>query len=359
MSAIHPAIMCGGSGTRLWPLSRAAMPKQMLPLAGDNSLLAQAIMRALAIEGVSAPDITLVATQTFALDLLHAEAKSGGAAQARIIIEPEGKNTAATAAIASLAAQERDPDSVVLLLSADHLIPDNVAFADVVRNAVKLAEQDFFVVLGIEPTRPHEGYGHIKRGAPLAPGFRVEEFVEKPKGARAQELYEGRAHSWNAGIFAFRPRIYLEELGKYAPKVLAAARAAYAGGKQTGAVRTLDAAAWAPCPSISIDYAVAEKTTRAAMIPAAIKWSDVGSWGALWEASAQDSAGNVLIGDVEIHDAKNTYVRSAGRLVALVGVQDLVVVDTGDAVVITTRARSEVIKKLVEQLAAKDRKDVL
>ena len=359
MTRIAPAIMCGGAGTRLWPLSRAARPKQMLALAGELSMLAQAVSRALAIPGVTADDITLIATQAFALDLLRAEAQAGGGAEARFVIEPTGKNTAATAAIAALAAKERDPDSVVLLLSADQLIPDSAAFAAVARKAVTLAEQDFFVVIGVEPTRPHTGYGHIARGAPVPPGYRVAEFVEKPNEVAAKALFEGGQHSWNAGIFAFRPRLYLEELAKHQPAVLAAASAAFAAAKQDGPVRRLDAHAWSSCPNISIDYAVAEKTDRAAMIPATMKWSDVGSWGALWETTDKDDAGNVLIGDVEAIDTRNTYVRSAGRLVALVGVSDLVVVDTGDAIVITPRERSQDIKKIVEQLSAKGRKDVL
>jgi mannose-1-phosphate guanylyltransferase/mannose-6-phosphate isomerase len=359
MSRIHPAIMCGGSGTRLWPLSRTARPKQLLALATERSLLHETIERALAIDGVDAGDVMLIATRSFSADLVRIEAQAAGAPEAELIVEPVGKNTAATAAIAALAALARDPDGLVLLLSADHHIPDRAAFSAAVNDAALLAAKDYFVVLGVKPTRPHTGYGYIARGAALAPGFEVAEFLEKPNREKAQELYEGGAHAWNAGIFLFRPRLYLDELKKFEPEVLAAAEAAFKSGAKNGALRQLDDASWSVCPSISIDKAVAERTQRAAIIPTGMNWADIGSWNSLWEIGEKDGDGNVLIGAVETFEVTDTYVRAGDRLVALLGVSDLVVVETADVVVIAPRGRSEDIKKLVEALIAKGRKDVL
>ena len=259
MSRIIPAIMCGGSGTRLWPLSRAARPKQMLALTGDRSLLAQTIARSLALPGVTEGDVLLLAGEKFPFDPLRAEATNGGAPHATIILEPEGKNTAPAAALAAFAALERGDDTIVLLLPSDHHIGEDQRFAETVAAGAKLAEQDYIVTFGVEPLGPHTGYGYIARGEKLDGGYRVKEFIEKPQLEKATSLYNEGGYSWNSGIYMFRPRTYLAELAKYQPQVYAQAEAAWRGGQAQDSVRRLDATAWAQSPSISIDHAVAEQ----------------------------------------------------------------------------------------------------
>ncbi|MGE3303182.1 MAG: mannose-1-phosphate guanylyltransferase/mannose-6-phosphate isomerase [Hyphomonadaceae bacterium] len=358
MTKLFPAILCGGSGTRLWPLSRAARPKQFHALTGDKSLLADTILRALTLPGVGAEDILLISGERLA-GPVREEMQATMAQAARLIVEPIAKNTAPAAALAAFAALDAAPDSLVLLLPSDHHVGDESAFRATIAQGAELAARGFIVTFGIKPDKPHVGYGYIQRGAAEAPGFRVAKFHEKPKLADAERMLHLGGHDWNSGIYLFRPDIYLEELGKYAPAVRDAAERAWrAASAADGAIRP-EPQAWGESPSISIDHAVAERTDRAATVPADMAWSDVGGWQALWDITPKAEGGNVLSGDVISIDAQNCYVRAGDRLVALIGVSDLVVIETADAVCIAPRERAEEVKKVVEALSGAGRKDML
>lgn len=355
MSVIVPAVLCGGVGTRLWPLSRQGKPKQFHPLTTEKSLLAETLLR-----GASAPaakGAVLIAGESMR-DLARAEASAVGMLGARIVLEPTGKNTAPAAALAAYAALDVDPDAIVLMLPSDHHVGDLEAFGAAVAAGAALAADDYIVTFGIQPNEPHTGYGYITAGAPLGGGFTVAKFVEKPKLEAARALLEAGGNFWNAGIYMFRARFYLDELARLAPEMRTVSEDAWKRGRDEGDVHLLDAVTWAACPSDSIDYAVAEKTDRAAVVPVDMAWNDVGSWAALHEIAAKGSA-NVEIGDVISRDSNGCYVRAEGRLVALIGVHDLVVVETADAVVILPRERAQDVKSIVEALKAAGREDLL
>ncbi|KAF0177430.1 MAG: mannose-1-phosphate guanylyltransferase/mannose-6-phosphate isomerase [Hyphomonadaceae bacterium] len=355
MSVIVPAILCGGVGSRLWPLSRTSKPKQFHPLTSDKSLLAETLLR-----GASAPGAkgaVLIAGESMR-DLARAEASAAGMLGARIVLEPEGKNTAPAAALAALAALDVDPDAIVLMLPSDHHVGDLIAFAAAVATGAQLAADDRIVTFGIKPNEPHTGYGYITAGAPLGDGFAVAAFVEKPKPAAARALLEAGGNYWNSGIYMFRARFYLDELARLAPQMRETAENAWNRGRNDGDVHFLDAATWAQCPSDSIDYAVAEKTDRAAVVPVDMAWNDVGSWAALHEIAATGNE-TVAIGDVVSLDSTGCYVRAESRLVALVGVSDLVVIETPDAVLIMPRERAQDVKAVVETLKSAGRTELL
>lgn len=351
MSPVVPAILCGGSGTRLWPLSRAARPKQFHALTSDRTLLAETVARAALAPGAARP--VLIAGESMRA-VVESEAP-----EARVVLEPEGRNTAPAAALAAYAALEISPEALVLMLPSDHFVGDLGAFADATAKGARLAEAGRLVTFGIEPTGPETGFGYITQGAPLGEGFAVARFVEKPQRPAAEALIAAGGATWNAGIFMFGARVFLDELVRFAPDIARQVELAWRGGRDEGRTRLLDAGAWETCRSDSIDYAVAEKTDRAAVIPVTMDWSDVGSWAALHEVGKADPAGNVAIGDVVAVDTRGSYVRAESRLVALVGVEDLVVVETADAVVVLPRARAQDIKTIVETLKARGRLDVL
>ncbi len=358
MTKIIPAIMCGGSGTRLWPLSRAARPKQFHPLVTDNSLLGETIRRAMALPGVTGKDVLLLSGESLA-KIARDEMNESGASDAVLVVEPSAKNTAPAAALAALFAREHGEDTVVLLLPSDHHIGDAAAFAQTVAFGAALAERDFIVTFGITPDSPHIGYGYIQRGEAEAPGFRVAQFREKPNRETAEKLLAEGGNDWNSGIYMFKPKVFLSELEKYERGVHDAVISAYARGKTDSAGFHPEAGAWSASPSISIDNAVAERTDRAATVPADMKWSDVGGWPALWDIAEKDEGRNVLLGDVLAIGVQDSYVRAEGRLVALVGVSDLVVIETADAVCIAPRERAEEVKALVNALSKAGRKDKL
>jgi mannose-1-phosphate guanylyltransferase/mannose-6-phosphate isomerase len=352
MSVIVPSILCGGVGTRLWPLSRSAKPKQFHALTAPTSLLAETIARARAVPGASAP--VLIAGESMR-DIAAADAPP----DARIVLEPAGKNTAPAAALAALAALEIDADAIVLMLPSDHHVGDSSAFVQAIGAGATLARDNHIVTFGISPTEPHEGYGYIVAGDPLGAGLTVRQFVEKPKLPRAKELIAAGGAYWNSGIYMFGARLYLEELGRLQPAMRAAVEAAWRGRQVAGPVTTLDAAAWSACEEDSIDYAVAEKTDRVATVPVRMAWSDVGSWAALYEIGARAMGANVTQGDVVAVDARGCLVRAESRLVAVVGVDDLVVVETADAVIVLPRERAQDVKKIVEQLKSTGRDSLL
>lgn len=355
-----PAVLCGGAGTRLWPVSRAARPKQVHALVGERSMLGETVARAAEVPGVDPHDVVLIAGESLA-EAARTEATAGGAPDALIVLEPTGRNTAPAAALACLAALDRTggADALVLLAPSDHHIAEPANFAAAVAKGAKLAADGWIVTFGINPTFANTGFGYISRGAALGDGYRVEKFHEKPPLAEAERMLAAGGYYWNAGIFLFGARRMMEELARHEPKALAAAEAAWAKGARTGETQRLDADAWINAPSISLDYAVAERTDRAAIVPVSMGWDDVGSWAALHELGAKDAHGNHLRGDVAIADTRNSYVRAESRLVAVVGMDDVIVVETADAVLVIPRAKAQDVKSIVDALKAGKRSDLL
>jgi mannose-1-phosphate guanylyltransferase/mannose-6-phosphate isomerase len=349
-----PLILSGGSGTRLWPISRKNLPKQFLSLAGSETLFQQTVKRALRLPDVAAPVVVASDDHRF---LAAEQLQELQVPDASILLEPVGRNTAPAIAVGALQALARDPQAILLVLPADHLIGDDEAFGDAVAKARPLAEQNWLVTFGIRPDRPETGFGYIRRGKPLeSETFQVQQFVEKPKLEVAEGYVSSGEYDWNSGMFMFRASTYLDELGAHAPAMLAAARAAFDKANTDLDFIRLDSEAFASAPSDSIDYAVMEKTSRAAVVPVACRWSDIGSWDALWLAAEKDAQGNHLEGDVIALDTTGSLVRSHDRhLVATVGLENIVVVTTPDATLVARRDASQDVKKIVEALKAADR----
>jgi mannose-1-phosphate guanylyltransferase len=336
MSAIVPVILSGGSGTRLWPRSRPDKPKPFLPLVGEKTLFEQALARCAGSD--FAPPVVVTGTA----HLAHVELQAP-ASGLTVIVEPEGKNTAAAVALAAL---RLPADAVMLVCPSDHHIADPAAFAEAACAAAKLAGEGWLVALGIAAERPETGYGYLQRGEPIDGGYRVARFVEKPDAETAERFFADGAHSWNGGIFALRAGTYLEELERYRPAMAQAAREAVVNGREEGRRFHPDAAAFARIQAESIDYAVMEETDRAAMVPASMGWSDIGDWRALHSASEGDADGNVVKGPAEIADCRNVMVVSDGPRVSVVGLEDVVVVVDGGEVLVTTHAGAQKVGKL-------------
>jgi mannose-1-phosphate guanylyltransferase/mannose-6-phosphate isomerase len=349
MSKIVPVILSGGAGSRLWPLSRKALPKQLLALAGDRTMLQETAARTLG-ENFAPP--LMISNQEHRF-LIAEQLRAADIAHAGIILEPVGRNTAPAAAIAALRIAEDDPDALILLMPSDHVVGDRAAFHAAVTVAGRAAEAGALVTFGIKPAGPETGYGYIKAADALAeaPGALViERFVEKPDRATAQAYLAAGGYFWNSGMFLFRARDFLEELARLQPRMLDACRDSLAHAHRDMDFIRLGEPAFVACPSDSIDYAVMEHARKAAVVPVEMGWNDVGSWQSLWDIAARDSGGNVLQGDVVTEKAKNSYIRSEGPLVAAVGVEDLVVVATKDAVLVSHRSASQDVKKIVDQL---------
>jgi mannose-1-phosphate guanylyltransferase/mannose-6-phosphate isomerase len=352
MPTIIPVVLSGGSGTRLWPLSRASFPKQFLPLAGERSLIQDTLLRACAATAAP-PMVVCSAEHRFMVaEQLRAIGMSQGA---RIVLEPVARNTAPAVAVAALLAEATDPDASLLVLAADHAIADVPGFAAAIARAATLPDR--LVTFGMQPSHAETGYGYIRPGAALSDGVRaVEAFVEKPDAATAAR-HVADGYLWNSGSFLFPVRTLLAEFSTHAPAVLEAARAAIAAATTDLDFLRLDQAAFATAPNISIDYAVMEKTARAAVVPAAIGWSDIGSFDALWAIGPKDAAGNVAIGDALVLDSTDTFVRADGMLTAVLGMKDAVVVTSDDAVLVASRERAQDVKKIVDALRARGRKE--
>ncbi len=342
MTAIHPVILCGGSGTRLWPRSRKTHPKPFLPLVGERTLFEATIDRCGDPALFAAPTVVAGAQH-----LGHVEAQLGGRADARIIVEPEAKNTAAAIA---LAACRLPPDAVMLVCPSDHHIADGAAFCSAALAAARLAAQDWLVSFGITPTAPETGFGYILRGAALDGGFQVERFVEKPDLARAEAFLAHGGYSWNGGIFAFRAGAFMDELRRHRPDIAEAVERAVAGGREQGRVFHPDPAAIAAINGESVDYAVMERTARAAMVPVAMGWSDIGNWQALRDAQAGDENGNRIQGpapgSVELVDCTNVLARTDGPRISVIGLADVAVIVDGDEVLVTTMEGAQKVGKL-------------
>ncbi len=348
---IHPVVLCGGSGTRLWPLSRALYPKQLLALASERTLLQETILRTAEAGGFAAPIV--VGNEEHRFVLAEQVRQLGVAAQ--VVVEPVGRNTAPAAAVAALLVSAADPDGHVLLMPADHVIADPAVFRDAVRRALPASEAGRLVTFGIEPTAPHTGYGYIRRGAPLAgvPGCHaVARFVEKPDAATAEAWVASGEYLWNSGIFLFPVARYLAELERREPAIVQACRRALATAQPDLSFLRLGSEAFAASPATSIDYAVMEHVTDAVVMPVRMGWSDVGSWAALWQISEKDASGNATQGTVIAVDVVDSLLRSDGPAVAAVGLRDVVLVATKDAVLAVSRDRAEDVREVVEQLRA-------
>lgn len=356
---ILPVIMSGGSGTRLWPLSREDMPKQLQALTSETSMLVDTARRVSGqVETLDflPPLVILNAKQA---DTARAQLSDAGLDHARFVVEPVGRNTAAVAAAAAELAAETDGVDLVLLLPADHFIRDVEAFRAAIVQGSALAAEGRLVTFGIEPDQPHTGYGYIRRGGASGPGFDVRAFTEKPDAKTAAAFLRAGGYYWNAGIFLFAPGSVCAEMEGQCPDVLSAVRNAIAAGVRSGDRLDLDAQAFARCPSISFDYAVMEGTDRAAVVPADIGWSDVGSFDALWQIRDKDAAGNTGTGEVDFLDSRRCFGFSTNARVVLCGVRDLVVVQTDDAILVADRNDSQAIKTVVEQLKSEGRTDLL
>ncbi|MGP9679610.1 mannose-1-phosphate guanylyltransferase/mannose-6-phosphate isomerase [Halomonas sp. AOP27-A1-41] len=350
---IQPVILCGGSGTRLWPLSREQMPKQFLRLTSTKSLLQQTLDR---LEGISTTPPFIMGHQ--AHRFLMAEQLREANQAGRIVLEPEGRNTAPAIACAALLAKGAGDDPLLLVLPADHVIGDVSAFQQSVEWAVPLAEQGYLVTFGVVPTHPETGYGYIACGDALEKGYQLASFIEKPNAERAAQLLEQGDTLWNSGMFLLRASTYLEQLADLQPEMLSACRAAVDGAHSDLDFLRLAEAPFQCCPANSIDYAVMEHCRFAAVIPLDAQWSDVGSFDALWEMAAADEAGNVVQGDALLHSTTNSLVMAEHRLVTTLGVNDLLVIETPDSVLVAHRDQAQHIKQLVAVLASKGRREL-
>jgi len=376
-----PVILSGGSGTRLWPLSRELYPKQLLPLVGNHTMLQETAKRLEGVADVGAPVVVCNESHRFmvAEQMLQLGTKPGA-----IILEPVGRNTAPAVAVAALVAlnpaltptlsrkREREQealtpalsrerergeedDPVLLVLPADHVIRDVESFREAVKAGRAAAEAGKLVTFGVVPDRPETGYGYIRKAKGAGPAYPVAEFVEKPDHDTAVRYVQSGEYFWNSGMFMFRARTYLAELGKFAPEMLKACEAAVAAAKTDLDFTRLSAEMFGACPSDSIDYAVMEKTAEAVVVPLYAGWSDVGSWSALQDALPRDEAGNVISGDVITEGTTGSYLHSTSRLIAAVGLTDHVVVETKDAVLVAPRDKVQDVKALVNQLKAQGR----
>jgi mannose-1-phosphate guanylyltransferase/mannose-1-phosphate guanylyltransferase/mannose-6-phosphate isomerase len=346
--SITPVILSGGAGTRLWPLSTADRPKQMLRLAGELTMLQATAARVADRARFEAPVVVANAAHA---DAIAAQLDEIGCEPSALVLEPAGRNTAPAIALAALAA----PDALLLVMPSDHVIGDVDAFRAAIDRAAPLAEQAWLVTFGITPEHPETGFGYVKLGDVLAGGVhRVERFIEKPPRADAERMVSEGGYAWNGGIFLFRAQAYLEALAIHAPTMLERVSAAMAEARHDGARVAPDAKLFATTPSDSIDYAVLEKAERVAVVPVAMAWSDVGSWDAVHGLTAADGQGNVAVGPVVAVDTTGCLIRSDGPTIAVLGVSDLIVVATGDNVLILPRGRSQEVKRLLDEIRAKD-----
>jgi len=351
---IIPTIMCGGAGTRLWPASRDSMPKHLLPMLGGLSTFQRTVQRFLGEAGFGRPVVITAADQRF---LVGAQLAAIGA-EADVILEPSRQDSAAAVAVGALHLARREPEAYCFILAADHVVHDAAAFRDAAREAARAAAGGLIMTLGIRPTAPATGYGYIAPGDAIAgaSSFLLKSFKEKPDAAAAAR-YIGEGYLWNSGNFLFQPSVMIAELEALQPAILAAASLAYDKSLRDADFIRLDAEAFKTAPKTSIDFAVMEKTAKAGVTPYGADWSDIGTWDALWEASPKDADGNAVEGDARVIGARNCLVHGDGPLTAVVGVEDLVVVATKDAVLVTSRARSGEVKEMVAMLRREGRKE--
>jgi mannose-1-phosphate guanylyltransferase/mannose-6-phosphate isomerase len=342
-----PVILSGGAGTRLWPLSREMYPKQLLALTGKQTMLQDTAARLKGIEGAAAPIVVCNEAHRFTV---AEQLRALQIEPAAILLEPAGRNTAPAVALAALKAQEIDRDATLVIAPADHVMRDVRGFQQAAAAAAALAAEGKLVTFGIVAHAPETGYGYIRREQGAGPAFAVAQFVEKPPLEQAREFVASGDYYWNSGMFVFKAARYLEELGSFAPDILKASAAAYQAAKTDLDFVRIDKAEFARCRSESIDYAVMEKTKDAMVLPLDVGWSDVGSWSSLFDALPADQEGNVLQGDVLVHDTRDCYVHSTSRLVAAVGMEDHIIVETKDAILVAPKDRVQDVKELVGKL---------
>ena len=354
-----PVVLSGGVGSRLWPLSRELNPKQFLSLAGDLSLLQQTLRRARGLQGATITEPIIVCNNEHRFLVAEQLRQQQLAAQA-IILEPVGKNTAPALAVAALTALSTNPAAILLVMPADHVIKESEPFDKAVSIGLMQAQKGQLVTFGIVPERPETGYGYIRYGAELAEGcFAIDAFVEKPALDTASAYVSSGEYLWNSGMFMLDAQAYLDELRQFAPDILMAAEAAVAAAEEDLDFTRLNKAAFQSCPSDSIDYAVMEHTEKGVVVPLSCGWSDVGSWDSLWKMTDnKDDDGNVTRGDVIAHDTVDSYLYSESRLVTSVGIDNLVVVETADAVLVANKNRVQDVKSIVEQLKVSGREEV-
>ena len=349
---IYPVIMAGGSGSRLWPLSRDLFPKQFLKLGKEGTMLQETVKR---LRGLDVAETLLVCNEEHRF-IAAEQLRQLGELNHNIILEPAGRNTAPAIALAAFTALQKDKDAVLLVLAADHVIEDVEAFHSAVRSATPMVSDGSLVTFGIVPGSPETGYGYIRTGDAIGgSAFEVQEFVEKPNLETAKSYVNSGEYLWNSGMFMFKAARYLEELREFRSDIYQACERAMQSVDGDLDFIRVDKASFLECPSESIDYAVMEKTSQAAVVPLSAGWSDVGAWSALWDITEKDSSGNVGVGDVLHHDTSNSYIYAENSLVATVGVENIVVVQTKDAILVANKDRVQDVKEIVNQLKAEGR----
>jgi mannose-1-phosphate guanylyltransferase/mannose-6-phosphate isomerase len=351
---LTPVILSGGVGSRLWPLSREHYPKQLLTLVGKHTLLQDTVLR---LKGLGEQTTPFVVCNEHHRFLVAEQLRAIGVIPSDIILEPVGRNTAPATAAAALVALVNDPEALLLVLPADHLVGDPEAFQTAITLGIPLAEVGYLVTFGVIPDRPETGYGYIKTGQPLDNGgaFLVDRFVEKPDAEKAQHYLASGGYYWNSGMFLFKAIDFLQELEKFAPDIVGACRQAVDNAREDHDFRRLDQGAFKACPNNSIDYALMERTNMAIVIPLNAKWNDVGAWSALWDVNEKDEQGNVKLGDVLSEETENCYIRAENRLVATLGVSDHIIIETADAVLVAHKSRVQEIKNIYNRLKEENR----
>ncbi|MCW5569025.1 MAG: mannose-1-phosphate guanylyltransferase/mannose-6-phosphate isomerase [Dokdonella sp.] len=352
---IHPVILSGGAGTRLWPLSRAAYPKQLLPLASERTMLQETALRGMNDVGFAPPIVICNDEHRFLID---EQLRQIGAVPQQILLEPVARNTGPAVAVAALWLSARDPDALMLVQPSDHVIGSAARFHEAIARGMGAARDGMLVTFGIRPDGANTAYGYIQTGNPVAGAagvFVVDRFVEKPDGAAAERFLASGLFSWNSGIFLFTARHFLHDLGRLNPAMLAACERAVGGGTEDLGFFRLDPAALADAPSLSIDRAVMEHTDRAAVVPVDMAWSDLGSWQALRAIGRHDEEGNVVHGDVMLDRVRNSYIHTDGRLIAAIDLEDLVIVSTDDAILVSRAGSAAEVSGVVERLRRNNR----
>lgn len=356
---IHPVVLCGGSGTRLWPMSRGGYPKQYLKLTGDNTLVQETVLRLRDIADVTSPIVVTNNEQRF---LVAEQLREIDVVSSAIVLEPVSRNTAPAIAVAALLAMRESPDSLLLVLPSDHVIKGEAAFVKAVEAAALLAKDNYLVTFGITPTEPHTGYGYILSGAALdgEQSFAVDSFVEKPNAETAAHFLAHGHYYWNSGMFVLKASTYMEELRRHEPEIAKQAQLSLEGAQRDNDFVRLEAESFSASPNISVDHAVMEKTKRAAVVAVAdLGWHDIGTWTALANIAARDAQDNALMGDVLIEAVSNSYIRAEHRLVAAIGLENVVIVETADAVLVAHRDQAQNVRKIVAQLNSLGRRESL
>ena len=359
---IIPVILAGGSGTRLWPLSRRLYPKQLLNLTRDRSLLQQTALRVAGAEGMCEPIIMCNETYRY---IIADQLKAIGVPPHVLVLEPMGRNTAPAVAVAAIIAMKKDPGAMLLILPSDHLISEVDVFHRAIDTAACFAGQKRLVTFGVVPQSPETGYGYIRQGGDITchgnktthSAFEIREFVEKPDLPTALDYVESGEYCWNSGMFMFRVEDIITEMEYFAPEIMSACRRSVEKGVADSDVLVLDSDAFSICPSDSVDYAIMEKTRRGVMVPFDAGWNDVGSWEALWDLGVKDETGNVLKGDVRSQDNRDCLVYAESRLVAVLGMSDAIVIESPDAVLVAGRGRGQEVRSIVDALRVEERKE--